>query len=139
MGSTSRRCLNVPTIAEERSIPPSQFGLALASALISMLFSAALLAPLGDRLGRRPMIVTALALAGVPSLATAQATSITTLSLARALTGVGLGMSMPNAVARASEFVPVRRKALSVTIVYSSVALGSLVSGFIGPFVIHGL
>ncbi|BDD68530.1 MFS transporter [Sphingobium sp. TA15] len=131
--------LSVPPIAEQWALAPSTFGPALASALLAMLFSAAFLAPLGDRIGRQPMLVTALAIAGFGSLATSQAATVAGLVASRALTGIGLGMSIPNAVALVSEFVPARRKALCVALVYSSVALGALTAGFAGPPIVHWL
>ncbi|KEQ52119.1 MFS transporter [Sphingobium chlorophenolicum] len=129
--------LSVPSIAQQWELAPSTFGPALASALLGMLFSAALVAPMGDRVGRQPMLVAALTVVGLGSLATSYATTTVDLVVTRALTGVGLGMSIPNAVALVSEFVPARRKALCVTLVYSSVALGALTAGLTGPLVMR--
>ena len=127
--------LTVPAIAEQWQLAHSEFGIVLSAALIGMTVSAATLAPLGDRYGRRPVIIASLLVIGAGSLATAAAGSLIGLTVGRAITGIGMGMSMANAVAIVSEFAPARRRAILVTIAYSSVALGAFCAGFIAPWV----
>ncbi|PYI83047.1 MAG: 4-hydroxybenzoate transporter, partial [Verrucomicrobia bacterium] len=51
----------------------------------------------------------------------------------RLLTGMGFGASVPNATAITSEFVPVRRRAALITVMYANIALGAVVAGFAAP------
>jgi AAHS family 4-hydroxybenzoate transporter-like MFS transporter len=62
--------LAVPSIATAWALPPSTFGLALSASLIGLMLGAGLLAPLGDRFGRRPVLVAGMALVGLASLGT---------------------------------------------------------------------
>jgi len=49
------------------------------------------------------------------------------------LTGMGFGASVPNATAITSEFVPARRRAALITVMYANIALGAVVAGFAAP------
>lgn len=128
--------LAVPSISRQWSIPSANFGLVLAAALIGMAVGAAALAPLGDRFGRRPVLIGSVMLVGLASAATATSTELWHLTLWRFLTGVGLGTSMPNATALTSEYMPPRRRAALVTLMFCNVAAGAIVAGFTAPYVI---
>jgi AAHS family 4-hydroxybenzoate transporter-like MFS transporter len=129
--------LAVPSLAAEWSLPPSGFGLALTASLVGIGVGAAFVGPLGDRYGRRPLLIASLALVGAGSLATGFSTSQTQLVAWRFVTGLGLGASLPNAVALTSEYVPARRRAALLTLMYCQVAVGALTAGFVAPTIIE--
>jgi AAHS family 4-hydroxybenzoate transporter-like MFS transporter len=129
--------LAVPSVVAEWSLPSGQFGFALAAALIGMMIGAALVAPFGDRWGRRPVLACSFALVGLASLATAFSTELWHLVAWRLLTGIGLGASLPNATALTSEYVPTQRRAALITLMYCNVALGALIAGFTAPPIIQ--
>jgi AAHS family 4-hydroxybenzoate transporter-like MFS transporter len=89
------------------------------------------LGALGDRLGRRVVLLVSFALVGASSMATALATSQEALMALRFLTGIGIGGCMPNATALTAEYVPAHRLAFFVTLMYSAVPLGGVVGGYV--------
>jgi MFS transporter, AAHS family, 4-hydroxybenzoate transporter len=70
---------------------------------------------------------------GTASLFTALSQNLAQLTFWRFLTGVGFGASIPNATAITSEFVPARRRAALITLMYANIALGAVVAGFAAP------
>jgi AAHS family 3-hydroxyphenylpropionic acid transporter len=79
---------------------------------------------LADWLGRKHVLVAAVAVFGVFSLLTTLAGSIDTLTLARFLTGLGLGGALPNVLSIGSENAPANRRSANVTMIYAGMPLG---------------
>lgn len=125
--------LAVPSLTEEWGLASSAFSYALTASVFGMLIATGLVAPYGDKLGRRPMLIAGMLLIGVTSIATGLSGTPTQLVVWRFLTGVGLGMCMPNATALTSEYVPLRTRAFLITAMYVSIALGALIAGFAAP------
>ena len=65
--------LTVPTLTKGWGIAPASLSLALSASLLGMGLGAALLAPLGDRYGRRTVLAATMAVVGASSLLTALA------------------------------------------------------------------
>ena len=128
--------LAVPSVAHEWSADPSRFGLALSAALIGLGLGAALLAPLGDRFGRRTLVMTSLVIAGAATLATATADSAQQFVLWRLLTGIGLGAGIPNCNAWTSEYAPARSRAKLLVLMNAAVGIGAFCAGLIAPGVL---
>lgn len=128
--------LAVPAIAAAWHLAPSNFWLVQSAALIGMGFGAAFLAPLGDRFGRRPVVIGFVAVVGVASLITASSASLSGFVIWRILTGLGLGASIANATALTSEFMPARLHTRLVTLMFCNVALGAFAAGFTAPALI---
>jgi MFS transporter, AAHS family, 4-hydroxybenzoate transporter len=128
--------LAVPSLTQEWQAESAAFSFALSAALIGMLLGSAVVAPLGDRIGRRPVLIGGMIAVGAGSLLTGFATDPTDLSIWRFVTGLGLGMSLPNATALTSEYVPLRSRVLLISLMYCCVALGALIAGFVAPALI---
>jgi MFS transporter, AAHS family, 4-hydroxybenzoate transporter len=128
--------LTVPSLATEWALDPSRFGLALAAASIGIVIAATFLAPLGDRFGRRTLLVIALTLGGVSTILTATASSPEQFVLWRLLTGIGVGMNIPNANAWTSEYAPARIRATCLVIMNASIAVGSMLAGMAAPAIL---
>lgn len=128
--------LAVPSIAAEWKLSSSTFGLALSASLIGLMGGAGLIAPLGDRFGRRPLLIAGMALVGVASLCTAYSTLPTHLVAWRFMTGLGLGASIPNGTALTSEYMPARRRAALVTLMFCNMAVGAFAAGFTAPWIV---
>ena len=120
-------------LASEWQLTRADFTLAQTAAVVGYASSAALVAGLGDRWGRRPILIFAALLMGTASLFTALSTNVAQLTFWRFLTGAGFGASVPNATAITSEFVPARRRAALITVMYAHIALGAVVAGFAAP------
>ena len=113
------------------------------SQLLSYFFSASTLGlfigavlggRLADRIGRKRVLVAAVAVFGMFSLLTASAWSIGTLTLARFLTGLGLGGALPNVLSIGSENAPANRRSVSVTMIFSGMPLGGTLASLISLF-----
>lgn len=94
--------LAVPTVARQWAVPPEQFSLALAAVSIGLAVGGAFIAPLGDRFGRRTLVVTALLIAGAATLATSTASGAVEFVIWRFVTGLawarGSRTAMPGPV-----------------------------------------
>jgi AAHS family 4-hydroxybenzoate transporter-like MFS transporter len=128
--------LAVPSLAGEWGVAPSTFGIALAAALVGIGLGGAFVAPLGDRFGRRPVLVAATFLVGATTLATTFAEGPLGLAVARFSTGLVLGACQGNATAMTAEFAPLRSRAFVITLIGCNVALGSLAAGLAAPWVV---
>jgi AAHS family 4-hydroxybenzoate transporter-like MFS transporter len=106
----------------------------LAAATLAMALGASLLGALGDRIGRRPVIVVSFALAALTTLAVPLVDTIAQLTLLRFLTGLGLGASLANALALGSEFAPHGMRSRVVTGIYAISGLGGVLGGIITPW-----
>ena len=127
--------LAIPRMAADFGVAPTAFAFALAASLVGMAVGAMLLGPLADRFGRRPMLIAMMALVGSTTLGAMLAPDPTALSILRVFTGLGLGATVPVAIAMTSEYAPARRRAALVTMMVCCTALGSMSAGFVAPMV----
>lgn len=131
--------LTVPALSQAWGLPPPQFSAALSASLFGMGLGAAFLAPLGDRYGRRAMLVLSLIAVGIGALACAGAQNVTQLAVFRFITGIGLGVSMPNAIALTADYAPRARRSAIVTAMYCNTATGALLAGLSAPWIVARL
>jgi AAHS family 4-hydroxybenzoate transporter-like MFS transporter len=96
---------------------------------VGIMLGALFIAPLADRVGRRPVILGSILLFAAFTLATAWVDSPTALLWLRVLTGLGLGGCMPNAIALTTEYSPARLQGFLVTLMFNGFTLGSLLGG----------
>jgi AAHS family 4-hydroxybenzoate transporter-like MFS transporter len=129
--------LAVPAIAHEWSIAPSALSWALSASLVGLGLASAFLAPIGDRRGRRPVLIGGLLLIGIASVATALVTTPLLLAALRFLTGAGLGVCQANATSLAVEWAPRPRRASVMTLMSCQVAVGALLAGLMAPALIR--
>ncbi|VVE49471.1 4-hydroxybenzoate transporter [Pandoraea pneumonica] len=125
-----------PALVQEWGIDKGSLGPVLSAALFGLAGGAIFAGPLADRLGRKTMLVLSVVFFGVASLATAFAQDLTTLTVLRFLTGLGLGAAMPNAVTLISEFAPAARRAVIVNTMFCGFPLGASVGGFVASWLI---
>jgi AAHS family 4-hydroxybenzoate transporter-like MFS transporter len=129
--------LAVPSLAKSWGLPEASFGLALSAVVIGITFGAGILGPLGDRIGRKTMLVAAMILIGIATACTAFATTTGEFVLWRLLTGAALGAGIPNGAALTSEYAPVARRSLAVGLMNIASPLGAFSAGFIAPPVLE--
>ncbi|SIT51834.1 4-hydroxybenzoate transporter PcaK [Paraburkholderia piptadeniae] len=99
------------------------------SGLFGLAVGALTAGPIGDRLGRKAVVVSSVFLFGFFSLASSFANDLWTLTLLRFLTGLGLGASMPNTATLVSEYAPARHRNFLITFVYAGFAIGGAIGG----------
>ncbi len=127
--------LAVPVIAREWSITPPHFSYALSAVLFGLSAGAAFFAPIGDRAGRRTLLIVAMIMVGVATAATAISASPMQFVLWRLLTGIGMGISIPNCNAWTAEYVPARSRATILVVMNAAIGAGSFCAGFIAPVI----
>ncbi len=117
----------------------AQFG--LSSTMMGAVFSASILGLLpgalgggwlADRIGRKRVLIGAVVLFGLFSIATALVWSLNSLLAARFLTGVGLGAALPNLIALSSEAADARSRGTAVSLMYCGVPLGGALAALVG-------
>ncbi|HSG54899.1 MAG TPA: MFS transporter, partial [Paracoccaceae bacterium] len=107
----------VPRLDAALGLEPASFGWVFTALLIGLGAGGALIAPLGDRFGRRALIVAGCLATGLCTLGTATATSITEFLIWRLLTGLALGACLPNVSALSSELSPAGMRATIMAVV----------------------
>ena len=80
-----------PALAESWQLDPKQLGLLFSVGLAGMMAGSILIGPLGDRFGRRPVILACLAGAGLSLVVAASASSLGMLIAARLAKGLDVG------------------------------------------------
>jgi AAHS family 3-hydroxyphenylpropionic acid transporter len=123
--------VSAPRLAPYFHLLPGQLGLFLGASAVGVFLAAALGGIIADRFGRKPVLVTGVALFGLASLATMFATGLGTLMAARFMTGLGLGAAMPVVIALASDHSPVEMKKRAVGFIYCAIPIGGLLSGVV--------
>ncbi|WP_309229201.1 MFS transporter [Novosphingobium sp. NBM11] len=125
--------LVVPHLSAQLGVPPQSFGVALSAVLLGLGLGAVLIAPIGDRVGRRPVILTASALMAFTSLGTAAGGTVTGFALWRLATGLSLGACLPNVTALVAELAPPGKSARTLTVVSMGISAGGIVAGLLAP------
>ena len=120
-----------PGISEDWSISRSALGAVIAASVMGMAVGSIFLAPMADRIGRRPTILICLCIMAVGMLLTATADSIAMLSAWRIFTGVGIGGMIPAITAASAEFSNEKRRDLAVSAMTIGYPLGGLIGGFL--------
>ena len=128
--------LAVPRLDGGLDLAPASFGWVFTALLVGLGAGAALLAPLGDRFGRRPLIVAGCLATGLATLAVATATSITSFLVWRFVTGLALGACLPNVSALSSELAPERLRATLMAVVSAGIPVGLSIAGIAAPAII---
>ena len=127
--------LAVPRLKDTLGLDPTAFG--LFSALpFAIGVGGASLAPLGDRVGRRPLIVFSCIAVAAVTLATSLATTIPAFLVLRFLTGFALGACLPNVSALSAELAPAGMRATIMSVVSAGIPLGLALAGILTPVVV---
>ncbi len=128
--------LVAPLIFEDWGIDRSSFGPAMAAALFGMAIGAYVGGTLGDRVGRRNMLIVAALVFGLATVASAYTTNVTAMTAARVLGGLGFGAAFPNSMALANDWVAPRWRAYTVATLSLGVPTGTMISAALAPTLI---
>jgi AAHS family 4-hydroxybenzoate transporter-like MFS transporter len=121
----------VPALVDAWRVPPAALTPALAAGNIGLLLGSLVAGLLGDRVGRKPVMIACVSAFGLFSLASALVASPAQLAAARVLTGLGLGGGIPLAIALAADFAPAIAKARFVLLASLGIPIGFALAGFL--------
>jgi AAHS family 3-hydroxyphenylpropionic acid transporter len=121
-----------PGIGAEFRLAPAMMGWVFSAGLVGLLPGAFVGGWLADRIGRKRVLVGAVLLFAVFSLATAYAWDYGSLLAARAVTGLGLGAALPLLIALSSEAADPAMRSTAVSLTYCGVPLGGAIASVIG-------
>lgn len=126
----------VPELSKEWSEPLSSFGIVFSVGLIGLVLGALGLAPLADQHGRRRVMIGALVLGAVATIANGLAVDLAQLIACRFFVGLAMGVIVALVVTIAHEASPPRWRVLIVTTVGCGLSIGNLASGLVASFVL---
>src|ERR1700722_2319720 len=127
----------IPSLTEVWHAKPPQFTAALTTGRVGLLLGALSAGLLGDRLGRKPVLIGCTLVFGLFSLLTACSTGLVSLAALRFLTGLGLGGGIPIAIALATDYAPERNPRRLVILMSAGISVGNTVGGFMAAQIVQ--
>jgi MFS transporter, AAHS family, 4-hydroxybenzoate transporter len=118
-----------PKIAEALRVSPAALGLAMGAGQLGPLVGAAVLGMVADRFGRKRTLVSCVFGFGLFATIAATSTSVVQLAVFLFLSGIGLGGTIPSAIAFATEYSPARIRATLSGLIYAGAPIGAAASG----------
>jgi len=121
-----------PGIRSEFGIDQAQLGFVLSMELIGMAIGSVFLGGFADKIGRRNMTLGCLAVMSSGMFLATTATDVTTLSLWRVFTGLGIGGMLSTTNAVVAEFSSIKHRGLCISMMVIGYPLGGIVCGEVG-------
>ncbi len=120
-----------PRMRAEFGLDNAQMAWAFSAAILGTLPGALLGGRFADKIGRKAVLLTSILVFGVMSVLTAYAADYTLLLIIRFLTGLGMGGALPMMIIMASEAVSEKHKGIAVSIMYSGIPFGGMLTSFV--------
>ncbi len=127
----------VPSLIHTWHLPPPSFTVAFLWSSVGIMVGALSAGPIGDRFGRRPLLIASLVIFGVASLLSAAAGSLGMLSVLRFFTGLGIGGAFPGAASLAGDYAPRRLRATMIMATFTGAPIGGFLGGQIVALLLH--
>jgi MFS transporter, AAHS family, 4-hydroxybenzoate transporter len=121
--------VSVPQLTHLWHLPGPAFTGAFLWSSIGIMVGALSAGPIGDRWGRKPLLIASLSIFGLASLLTAFAGSLLMLTILRFFTGLGIGGGFPGAATLTGDYAPQRRRALMIMVSFTGAPLGGFLCG----------
>ncbi len=118
-----------PAIIRAWRIPTEEMRYFLSASLFGVMVGAIVFGRMGDRYGRKAMLIAATIFFGAATIGCALAAGMGWLTIFRFLGGVGIGGVMPNAIALAAEMAPKGAQATLITLMFIGTPVGGLLPG----------
>jgi AAHS family 4-hydroxybenzoate transporter-like MFS transporter len=121
----------IPAIMADWKVARSAFAPVLAAGFVGMMIGGAVAGIVGDRWGRRFALACSVIVFGLATIGASMTNDLLTLGVLRFIAGFGLQGAVPNAAALVSEYVPLRHRALAVTLTIVCFPLGAALAGLL--------
>jgi MFS transporter, AAHS family, 4-hydroxybenzoate transporter len=125
-----------PAVLKEFGITGVQLGWLFVAANFGVLLGSLVFSMVADKIGRRPVLVSATFFFSVMTIATAYATTFPMLLWLRFISGIGLGCIIPNATALVGEFSPKRSRVTLMMCITVGFTAGGALGGFVAAWLI---
>jgi MFS transporter, AAHS family, 4-hydroxybenzoate transporter len=125
----------VPSLTHAWNLPPSAFALASLWSNLGVMAGALSSGPIGDRFGRKPLLLASIAIFGLASLLSAFTGSLGVLSVLRFFTGLGIAGAFSGTTALTGDYTPQHLRATMIMVTFT----GAPVGGFVGGQVVAAL
>jgi AAHS family 4-hydroxybenzoate transporter-like MFS transporter len=119
----------VPQLTHAWGLPGPAFTTAFLWSSIGIMVGALSAGPIGDRVGRKPLLLASLTIFGLASLASAFADSLLFLTVARFFTGLGIGGAFPGAATLTGDYAPRRYRATMIMATFTGAPVGGFICG----------
>lgn len=119
-----------PELQKHFGAGAAAFSVVFSAGLIGMGLGGLFLAPLADRLGRRPVILFALLLMAGAMIASAYAPDLWSLAAIRLAVGVGIGTVLASITALSAGFAPERWRHVAAGVPQAGYPVGATLAGF---------
>lgn len=126
-------------VAAQWSLSAAQIGLLLSASLVGMACGSLGAAPMGNRHGRRRVLLASLMLSGVTMVLCFWSQGYCTLLCLRLLTGIGVGAVLVGANVLTHDHAPPTRRSLAIALQSVAFALGATLGGVLAHLLNDGL
>jgi AAHS family 4-hydroxybenzoate transporter-like MFS transporter len=120
-----------PYIVRDWHVDRAALGPVFSAGYIGLMIGGFLFGPLGDRFGRKTVIIWSTVLFGICCFLTAWAHSLNEMLVYRLITGIGLGGTMPATIALVCEYAPARVRATMLTVMICGNSFGAVLGGLV--------
>jgi AAHS family 4-hydroxybenzoate transporter-like MFS transporter len=128
--------VTVPSLTHAWNLPGPAFTQAFLWSSIGIMAGALSAGPIGDRIGRKPLLLASLTIFGLASLLSAFAGSLLMLSILRFFTGLGIGGAFPGAATLSGDYAPQRLRATIIMATFTGAPLGGFLCGQLAGFLL---
>lgn len=123
-------------VSAEWSLNGANLGALLSAGLVGMSIGSFFIAPWADRIGRRPLVLICLILAGIGMVMAAYCQTPMQLGVCRGITGLGIGGILASTNVMASEFASTKWRTLAVSLQSTGYALGAVFGGMLAIYLL---
>jgi MFS transporter, AAHS family, 4-hydroxybenzoate transporter len=127
----------VPSLTQAWHIKPSAFALAFLWSNIGVMVGALSAGPIGDRFGRKPLLLGSVAIFGLASLLSAWAWSIWVLAGLRFFTGMGIAGGFAGCTALTGDYAPQRLRGTMIMVTFTGAPVGGFIGGQVIALLLH--
>ncbi len=124
------------SVSEQWQLSPADLGLLFSSGLVGMAIGSVWMAPYGDRVGRRLLVLGCLAIVTVGMLCSSQAADKHQLAAFRFVTGLGIGGMLATLNTMVSEYSSAARRGLCISVLQSAYPLGAILGGIVSVYLL---